>query len=173
MGSQPGIGTELHIRPAERSDRVFLREQLRDSLLVVLGELAETRPRVFERRLDDQFQAYYERPDKVIWIALAGEQPVGSIWLQAMYDPLTDINSFLVINVGVNAEFRRQGVARALFAQARAHCVDRRMARLRLFVYGTNEPARRLYEELGFQVGFVEMNLDLPEAGGSSFSLAP
>ena len=39
------------------------------------------------RRVDDQFQTYYERSDKVIWVAEIEGKAAGYIWMQPMYDP--------------------------------------------------------------------------------------
>lgn len=162
MSIQPETGTDLDIRPAERSDRPLLKELLRESMSLLLVDLLVRKPRAFERRVDDQFQHYYDRSDKVIWVAQKGAIPVGYIWLQPMYDPLVDVHSYLVINVGVRPEFRCQGVATRLFHYAREYCRRQEVARVRLFVYSTNERARRLYEKLGFTVGFIEMNWDVP-----------
>lgn len=165
MAIGPGIGTQLQIRPAERGDRSLLQELLREAMTIVLPELAREQPRVFARRVDDQFQSYFDRGDKIILVAVLDGEAVGYIWMQPMYDPLVDLKSYLIINVAVKAAHRRQGIARTLFEQARACCAEQRIPRMRLFVYGTNDGARRLYEQLGFNTGFIEMNWDFSQRG--------
>lgn len=56
-----------------------------------------------------------------------------------------------VDNVAVSPDFRRQGVARLLLRSLSEICKRERAEFLTLEVRESNQPARRLYEGLGFQ----------------------
>jgi len=55
-----------------------------------------------------------------------------------------------IITLGVTA--RRQGIGRDLMAAAIARAGERLVVKLHLEVAASNEPARRLYEGLGFTI---------------------
>lgn len=57
---------------------------------------------------------------------------------------------YLIANVAVFSEYRRQGIARHLTSQALAHARQRRAASVWLHVREENEAAVALYESLGF-----------------------
>lgn len=58
--------------------------------------------------------------------------------------------SYLIANVAVHPEYRRQGIARQLTLQAVQHAHQRQASSVWLHVRQENEPAYNLYRELGF-----------------------
>jgi ribosomal protein S18 acetylase RimI-like enzyme len=109
-------------------------------------------------RLDEIFERHYAQDRKRIWIARAeGGQPIGLVWIQPGIHPVTEQPDYLVLNLAVEPAHRGHGVGRMLMAHARAYAEARGVRRLRLFVAADNQPARRLYEELGFEQRTQEM----------------
>jgi ribosomal protein S18 acetylase RimI-like enzyme len=68
--------------------------------------------------------------------------------------------------VGVTAEWRGHGMGRALMQQAQAWAQARGATELRLHVWAFNEAARRLYEELGYELRQFTLAKPLIPAGG-------
>ncbi len=61
--------------------------------------------------------------------------------------------------VFVRPEWRRRGLARSLVARSLAYLKERRLHCARLEVARANEPARRLYESLGY--GYLREEITL------------
>jgi len=84
-----------------------------------------------------------------LWlVAMEGEQTVGYVGSQTVMDE-TDM-----MNIAVDPDFRRQGIAEMLI-NALVEALDSRGSRcLTLEVRASNDPAKNLYEKLGFlQIG--------------------
>ena len=77
-------------------------------------------------------------------MALDGETVAGYVGSQTVLDE-TDM-----MNVAVHPDFRRQGVARALILALIGELKKRGSRCLTLEVRASNDPARALYESLGF-----------------------
>jgi len=60
-------------------------------------------------------------------------------------------------SVCVDQRGRGQGIGRALMQQAQTWALEQGAADLRLTVWGFNDPARRLYEALGYEMRAFEM----------------
>ena len=68
--------------------------------------------------------------------------------------------------VGVTAEWRGHGMGRALMQQAQDWAQSRGATELRLQVWAFNEAARRLYEELGYELRLLTLAKPLTPCGG-------
>ena len=77
-------------------------------------------------------------------VALDGETVAGYVGSQTVMDE-TDM-----MNIAVHPDFRRQGVARALILALIGELKKRGSRCLTLEVRASNDPARALYESLGF-----------------------
>lgn len=84
-----------------------------------------------------------------LWIvAVLGEKVVGYVGSQSVLDEAD------MMNIAVYPDFRRQGIAERLVKALCEGLRERHVRCLTLEVRASNEPARSLYEKLGFsQVG--------------------
>ena len=81
-----------------------------------------------------------------LWlVALEGERLAGYVGSQTVLDE-TDM-----MNIAVHPDYRRCGVARQLVEELVAGLKRRGSRCLTLEVRASNDPARKLYEKLGFQ----------------------
>jgi mycothiol synthase len=80
------------------------------------------------------------------WLAYAGERPAGVILLDEMADAVTWELAYL----GIVRHFRRHGFGRAMALHA-LNALRDHATRMTLVVDVRNQPARRLYESLGFR----------------------
>lgn len=81
-----------------------------------------------------------------IWlVAVEGERLAGYVGSQTVLDE-TDM-----MNIAVHPDYRRRGVAEQLVEQLVKVLKQRGSRCLTLEVRASNEPARKLYEKLGFQ----------------------
>lgn len=85
-----------------------------------------------------------ENPLSCWLVALDGETVAGYVGSQTVMDE-TDM-----MNIAVHPDFRRQGVARALILALIGELKKRGSRYLTLEVRASNDPARALYESLGF-----------------------
>lgn len=96
------------------------------------------------------------------WIAEDGEQPIASAsllildWPPILNDPVGEHRGYL-LNVFVEPEYRRRGLARKLVEQCLA---EARQQRIRVVALHGSDAGRPLYEGLGFratnEMQFVE-----------------
>ena len=84
-----------------------------------------------------------------LWlVALEGERVAGYVGSQSV------LGESDMMNVAVHPEFRRRGIAEALVQELVAQLKKKGNYCLMLEVRASNDPARKLYEKLGFvQVG--------------------
>ena len=96
------------------------------------------------------------------WLAVQGKRVIGGAGLLLLHwqPSRTDSNPLRgrVVNVFVEAEFRRKGVARELL---RALLTEARSRRLGVLNLGSSAEGRGLYNSLGFQASETEMWLSL------------
>lgn len=150
MFDDPTLGAcGLSFRPPEDSDRPFLRA-LFESARLDAGLLAAWSDEVRRPFLDQQFHfqtVHYARayPEADHRLVLAGGQPIGRIILSRKAE------EWWLVDIALLAAWRGRGVGtlllRAIQAAARAAPAEC----LRLTVDMQN-PARRLYERLGFTI---------------------
>ena len=85
-------------------------------------------------------------PLSIWFVALDGERVVGYIGSQAVID-LAD-----VMNVAIEPSYRRRGIAELLIKELEDALKAQGVIGLLLEVRVSNEPARNLYEKMGFSV---------------------
>ena len=84
-----------------------------------------------------------------LWlVAVSGDHVVGYVGSQSVLDEAD------MMNIAVRPEFRRMGIAQGLVTALCDRLQERQVRSLALEVRASNEPAKALYEKLGFsQVG--------------------
>ncbi|MBQ3215145.1 MAG: ribosomal protein S18-alanine N-acetyltransferase [Oscillospiraceae bacterium] len=89
-----------------------------------------------------------ENPLSLWLVALEGDVVTGYIGSQTVLDESD------MMNVAVHPDFRRRGIAEALVMALSDRLKEKGSVKLTLEVRASNEPAKALYEKLGFvQVG--------------------
>lgn len=88
----------------------------------------------------------YVLPDGGIWVAWAGDDPLGCVALHAISSDIGELK-----RVYVKPDARGRGVARRLAERVILEARARGYSRLRLGTQTTAIPAQRLYESLGFR----------------------
>jgi len=143
----------VEIRPLLASDVPFLWEMLYQALYVPPGQLPFGRE-ILQTPEISRYARDWGGPDDVGFVALAAGQPVGAVWLRLL---LGDRRGFGYVDettpelsVAVLPGHRGRGTGGALIAHLIAQ-VSGRYPALCLSVSAGN-PARRLYQRLGFVV---------------------
>ena len=102
--------------------------------------------------LRHDFEEILTNPNRIYLVAVEDDTLLGGCMM-------TDIaGEGDISNVAVAMEHRRKGVARALLAELLKIGARRGIGDFTLEVREHNEPARRLYEELGFQSEGIRPN---------------
>jgi GNAT superfamily N-acetyltransferase len=92
---------------------------------------------------------------QLIWIAWAGDEPVGSLWIS-----LRSRVPF-VYGIEVDSAQRGKGYGRAIMLAGEEECRRRGHTQLDLNVFGDNGPAIALYDSLGYTVISQQMRKNL------------
>jgi GNAT superfamily N-acetyltransferase len=100
----------------------------------------------FVERVLDALPSPYVSPEGGIWIAWAGDDPLGCVALHAISSDIGELK-----RVYVKPDARGRGVARRLIERALCEARVRGYTRLRLGTQNTAIPAQRLYESVGFR----------------------
>jgi ribosomal protein S18 acetylase RimI-like enzyme len=110
------------------------------------------------------WQGFLSNPQQVIYLALIDGQPAGfvSAAIFSASGPLLQPMTFARVgSVCVAERFWGKGLGRGLMEQVRAWAVERDAKDIRLSVWAFNDRARRMYEELGYEVRALEMGMGL------------
>ncbi|MCU0523239.1 MAG: GNAT family N-acetyltransferase [Elainella sp. Prado103] len=76
--------------------------------------------------------------------------PIGCVWLGMAIDQVTGWRHPHIFLLYVDPAFRRQGIGSALMQQVEAWARQRGDRQIGLQVFQQNQPARQLYEKLGY-----------------------
>jgi ribosomal protein S18 acetylase RimI-like enzyme len=107
-----------------------------------------------------RFTSGLDSPGQVLFRLLAGDQPVGWLWLNV---PTIGGDALMgwVNNIEVDAEHRGRGYGKAAMLLAEREARARGMTSLGLNVHGHNTVARSLYDSLGYEVMTQQMRKPL------------
>jgi GNAT superfamily N-acetyltransferase len=130
--------------------------------------------------LFDAYRQFYEQPpdlegaraylgerlandESVIYLALLGGEGVGFTQLYPSFTSVRMGPLWILYDLYVVPEARRQGIGRALLERARRFGAESRALRLELSTAIDNAPAQTLYESLGWvrDTDFYNYELDL------------
>jgi ribosomal protein S18 acetylase RimI-like enzyme len=107
-----------------------------------------------------RFSDGLDSPGQVLFRLMAGDQPVGWLWLNVPViggDPLMA----WVNDIEVDQEYRGRGYGKAAMLLAEREARARGMTSLGLNVHGQNTVARSLYDGLGYEVMTQQMRKPL------------
>ncbi|MGI5214217.1 GNAT family N-acetyltransferase [Plantactinospora sp. CA-290183] len=90
-----------------------------------------------------------------LWAAYAGDVEVGMVWLH-LRRKSDGLHAF-GYDFEVREELRRRGHGRAIMEAVERVCRDLGVVSIGLSVFGFNQGARRLYEQMGFETTTVQM----------------
>ncbi len=99
----------------------------------------------------------------VVFLARDGERGLGFTQLYPLFSSVAMRRVWILNDLFVAPEGRRQGVARALMERARRHAAETGAARLELATASDNGAAQALYEALGYEreTGFLHYALNV------------
>jgi ribosomal protein S18 acetylase RimI-like enzyme len=107
-----------------------------------------------------RFSCGLASPGQVLFRLMAGEQPVGWLWLNVPAAASQPLMAW-VNNIEVDAAYQGRGYGRAAMLLAEREAQARGMTSIGLNVHGQNTVARSLYDSLGYQVMAQQMHKPL------------
>ena len=163
----------MNIRLATREDYAPVR-----ALLMQIQAIhAAVLPKVFnpphpQGITADRYQQVIAHPNKQIFVISVAAQVVAYIYaevIQSRGDVFHRGRSWVYIHqLAVHPEHRHQGYAQALVQRVITFAQDRGVDRVEIEVWGFNQPARSLYEKLGFTLQSERLWLQLPHTASDS-----
>lgn len=99
-------------------------------------------------------QSYLGNPDMVIFLAFAGNEPIGQIRLRKYWNAYAYID-----DISVEPEYRGEGIGRALMSRAMEWAKSRGFPGIMLETQDNNVAACRLYERCGFKLRGFDTHL--------------
>jgi len=103
----------------------------------------------WRERIADAVAANFRSPHVTVFVAETGGRVIG--YASAQFNPDGGSEVGIVGYNAVDPDFRRQGVGRALVQRVVDHLKAQGARVLQVWTLERGEPARRLYESLGFQ----------------------
>jgi ribosomal protein S18 acetylase RimI-like enzyme len=151
---------ELRLRPATADEIEAWLPRLAAEYAAHIAGSGFLPPADARRKADNDLRAQLTdgpgRAGQLIFRLMAGQQPVGWLWLAVPF-PGGDPAMAWVNNVEVGEEFRGRGYGRQAMLLAEQEAAARGMTSLGLNVHGQNTVARGLYDSLGYQVAAQQM----------------
>lgn len=100
------------------------------------------------------YSTYIDNPDKIVYLAYAGNTPAGQIILRRNWNKYAYIE-----DIRVGSRFRRTGIGTRLMEAASNWAKIGHMPGIMLETQDINVPACRFYENCGFKLGGVDVYL--------------
>jgi GNAT superfamily N-acetyltransferase len=98
----------------------------------------------------ESFPDGVDSEDQTLLTAFAGERRVGTLWLDLSVG--FEGPKAFIDDLYVRPELRRCGYGRGIMLAAERYCVERGAVEMGLSVFGFNEAARALYEQVGYAI---------------------
>jgi ribosomal protein S18 acetylase RimI-like enzyme len=154
---------EPRLRPAtqaEFDEWLPAQEAGYAEMIIASGSMAPEAAREKARR-DTQrtFSAGLGSPGQLVFRVIAGDTPVGWLWL-AVPGP-DDPAMAWVYDIGVDTDYRGRGYGRQAMLLAEQEARARGMTSIGLNVHGQNSVAISLYDSLGYEVTAQQMKKPL------------
>ena len=93
-----------------------------------------------------------ERAESIIFLAYLEEEPVGFAQLFPVFSSVAMKRAFLLNDLFVAKQARKQGVAQALMEQCYAYCQQEEARYMMLETATDNVQAQKLYEKMGMTI---------------------
>lgn len=103
------------------------------------------------RALEFLAERFRQRESLILWARNAQSEGLGFTQLYPLFSSVRTVRTYLLNDLFVAPEARRQGVAAALLGAAAKHAKSLGAASLSLSTALDNAPAQALYESLGWQ----------------------
>ena len=131
----------------------------------------EAWPQIFSPASDPQRDALYwsksiDTENSTTFVAEKAGEIVGFVSVSVTAENLSLLQPMCFARVGsvcVAEAFRGQGIGRELMAQVELWAAANGAADVRLSVWAFNQPALRLYEELGYEVRSLNLGKELSQ----------
>ena len=154
------VPVELRLRPATADEiKAWLPKVAAEYAADIVGSGSlppEQARQKAEGEIRMQLAVGPARVGQLFFRLIAGEQPVGWLWLAAPF-PGGDPAMAWVNYVRVDEEFRDRGYGRQAMLLAEGEAAARGMTSVGLSVLSNNMVARGLYDSLGYQVTAQQM----------------
>ena len=98
--------------------------------------------------------SYLDDPDKVIFLAFAGNEPIGQVRLRKYWNAYAYID-----DIAVEPDYRGEGIGRALLSRAIEWAESRGFPGVMLETQDNNVAACRLYARCGFELRGFDTHL--------------
>jgi ribosomal protein S18 acetylase RimI-like enzyme len=149
----------LRLRPATQAEYdKWLPRQMAGYAELIAASGALSLDEAWEKARRDtarQFPAGLDSPGQLVFRVLAGDEPVGMLWL-AVPGP-DDPTMAWVYDIEIEPGHRGRGYGRAAMLLAEAEARARGMTSIGLNVHGQNTIARSLYDSLGYATMALQM----------------
>jgi ribosomal protein S18 acetylase RimI-like enzyme len=152
-------GNALRLRPATQAEfDEWLPRQMAGYADLIAASGALSLDDAWEKARRDTgrvFSAGLESPGQLVFRVLAGDEPVGTLWLAV--PGLDDPVMAWVYDIEIEPAYRGRGYGREAMLLAEAQARARGMTSIGLNVHGQNTVARSLYDSLGYAVMALQM----------------
>jgi ribosomal protein S18 acetylase RimI-like enzyme len=149
----------LRLRPATQAEfDEWLPRQMAGYAELIAASGALSLDDAWEKARRDTarvFTAGLDSPGQLVFRVLAGDEPVGTLWLAvpSQDDPMMA----WVYDIEIEPGYRGRGYGRAAMLLAEAEARARGMTSIGLNVHGQNTVARSLYDSLGYATMALQM----------------
>lgn len=157
--------------PAEFDDWLPVHEAGYAGLIAASGAMSPEEASEKARRDTERvWPAGLDSPGQLLFRVLAGDEPVGTLWL-GVPGP-DDALMAWVYDIEIDPACRGRGYGRSAMLLAEAEARARGMTSIGLNVHGQNVVARALYDSLGYEVTAQQMKKALLSAGSDQAGLS-
>jgi len=152
-------GNALRLRPVTQAEYdEWLPRQMAGYAELIAASGALSLDDAWEKARRDTarvFTAGLDSPGQLVFRVLAGDEPVGTLWLAVPGQD--DPTMAWVYDIEIEPGYRGRGYGRAAMLAAEAEARARGMSSIGLNVHGQNTVARSLYDSLGYATMALQM----------------
>src|ERR1017187_3277447 len=154
------VSVELRLRPATADEIEAWLPRVAEEYAADIAGSGSLPPEEAHRKADSEIRAQLtdgpDRAGQLFFRLIAGEQPVGWLWLAVPFPGWDPVMAW-VNYVQIDKEFRGRGYGRQAMLLAEEEAAVPGMTSVGLSVQGQNMVARGLYDRLSYQVTAQQM----------------